>query len=169
MKRYLLPTLLSLFAIVFYSCKKSNADSSKVLSTEEFVQYNINGTNYVYNMPADSVLANGTDSVENAQFPITNSVIANRIPGSINDFFKISYYDYNISQGSQQLVTLFYTPQIGLYPSPNTSSIPILLSITEYGNIGDYIAANFSALIVGPPPGNIQYNVICSFRVKRRI
>ncbi len=169
MKRYLLPTLLSLFAIVFYSCKKSNADSSKVLSTEEFVKYNINGTNYVYNMPADSVLANGTDSVENAQFPITNSVIANRIPGSINDFFKISYYNYNISLGSRQLITVFYTPQTGLYPSPITSAIPVFLTITEYGNVGEYIAGDFSALFIGPAPGNIQYNVTCSFRVMRRI
>lgn len=169
MKRYLLLTLLSLFALVFFSCTKNNTDSSKTLSTEEFVKYNINGTDYFYTMPADSVLANGTDSVENALFPINNSVIANRIPGSINNFFKILYYNYNISLGSQQLVTFFYTPQTGLYPSPITSANPVFLTITEYGNVGEYIAGDFSGLFIGPAPGNIQYNVTCSFRVKRRI
>lgn len=167
MKKYLFVILLGLIVIEGGSCKKNIPNI--ILSTEEFVKYNINGTNYSYTLPVDSVLANGTDSLENAQFLITNSVIANRIPGSLNDFFKISYDKYGISPGGQQLITLFYTPQIGLYPSPNTSPTPILLNIAEYGNVGEYIAGNFFALITGPPPGNLPYNVAFSFRVKRRI
>ena len=85
MKKYLFVILLGLIVIEGGSCKKNIPNI--ILSTEEFVKYNINGTNYSYTLPVDSVLANGTDSLENAQFLITNSVIANRIPGSLNDFF----------------------------------------------------------------------------------
>jgi hypothetical protein len=167
MKRYLLPTLLSLFAVAFYSCNKNNTDSSKILSTEEFIKYNVNGTDYNFTMPADSVIANGL--VENPNFNDPNRVFANRIPASVTNFARIDYERAGTSQGSMQTLKLFYTEQTGLYPYTTTSANPVLVTITEYGNVGEYIAGDFSGLFIGPAPGNIQYNIICSFRVKRRI
>lgn len=167
MQKFLLPILLSLFAVVFYSCNKSNTDSSKTLSTEEFIKYNVNGADYNFTMPADSLIANGL--VENPNFDDPNRVFANRIPGSATDFSRIDYERAGTSQGGMQTLKLFYTNQTGLYPYTTTSANPVLVTITEYGNVGEYIAGNFSGLFVGPAPGNTQYNVICSFRVKRRI
>jgi hypothetical protein len=167
MKRYLFAILLGLFAVSFYSCDKNSTNI--VLSTDEFVKYNVNGIDYSFIMPADSVFPNMSDSIESPSFFPSNSVTASRIPGSLNDFFKISYYRYGTSLGSIQTITLFYTSQTGIFPSPITSANPVLLTITEYGTIGEYIAGNFSATFNGPQPGNLQYNVTCSFRVKRRI
>jgi hypothetical protein len=169
MKRYLLPTLLSLFAVVFYSCNKSNTDSSKTLSTDEFIKYNVNGTDYSFIMPVDSLLANKSDSIENPSFDPSNTVTAKRIPNSVTDFIKIGYVKYGSAPGSMQQLRLFYTEQTGIYPYPTTSANPVLVTITEYGIVNEYIAGNFSGLFIGPAPGNIQYNVICSFRVMRRI
>jgi hypothetical protein len=167
MKIYLLPTLLSLFAVVFYSCNKSNIDASKTLSTEEFIKYNVNGTDYNFTMPADSVIANGL--VETPNFGDPNRVFANRIPASVTDLARVEYERVGTSLGSMQPLKLFYTLQTGLYPYTTTSANPVLVTITEYGIVGEYIAGNFSGLFIGPAPGNVQYNVICSFRVKRRI
>lgn len=70
MKKYLLPILLSLFVVVFFSCAKSNTKSSKTLTTEEFIKYSVNGTDYHFEIPADSVFA---DSLVESPFffPLT--------------------------------------------------------------------------------------------------
>jgi hypothetical protein len=167
MKRYLLPILLILFAVAFHSCHKNKTDASKTLSTEEFIKYNVNGIGYDFTMPADSVFANGL--VESPNFNDPNRVFANKIPASTTSFARVDYERAGTSQGSMQLLKNFYTGQTGLYPYTTTSANPVLVSITEYGIIGEYIAGNFTGLFIGPAPGNTQYNVTCSFRVKRRI
>jgi hypothetical protein len=167
MKKYLLPILLSLFAVVFFSCNKGNIDSLKALSTDEFIKYNVNGTDYNFTLPVDSVFADSL--VESPSFSISNKVYATRIPGTGTDLARIEYDRLGASQGSMQALKLFYTSQTGLYPYTTTSASTVLVTITEYGNVNEYIAGNFSGLFIGPAPGNIQYNVICSFRVRKRL
>jgi hypothetical protein len=167
MKKKLLLVVLALSALGFYSCNKSNTDSLKALSTEEFIKYNVNATDYNFTMPVDSVFADSL--VESPYFFPSNKVNANRIPVSAVDFARIDYEKTGISQGSMQPLKIFYTSQTGFYPYTTTSTNPVLVTITEYGNVGEYIAGNFSGLFIGPAPGNIQYNVICSFRARRRI
>ena len=48
-------------------------------------------------------------------------------------------------------------------PFPN----PITVYYTEFGNIGQYIAGNFSGSIRNNTT-NVNYNISCSFRIKRR-
>lgn len=66
----------------------------------------------------------------------------------INSAPLLSFNIYNIVSGN---------------PYPN----PITVYYTEFGNIGQYIAGNFSGTIRNNST-NVDYNINCSFRIKRR-
>ena len=166
MKIFIFLFTFCLSAACFYSCNKSNTQPPIVLSTDEFIKYNINGTNYSFMMPVDAVFS--ANVLDNPQPPPTTLVYANRIPNSTGDYANIRFERTGVTQGSTPLLSFFYTQQTGFYPLTTTGS-PIPITITEYGNIGEYISGSFSGLLIGPPPNNNQYNITVSFRVKRRI
>jgi len=166
--RIALLVVSGLVAVIFFSCKKRSSDV--VLSPDEYINYTINGTAYNYTMPVDSVMAD--DSLETSPpFP-PGEVRGQRIPNAPNDFARISYDKTGIAMGSLQKLSIFYTLQTGAYidnvTGYLTSSNPVMINITEYGSVGQFIAGNFTALFTGPP-GNTTYNVICDFRVKRKL
>lgn len=167
MKIFIFLFTFCLSAACFYSCNKSNTQPPIVLSTDEFIKYNINGTNYSFIKPADTLFSG--NFLNNPQPPPTTLVSAGRIPNSSVDHAHLHFERTGVIEGSTPLLSFFHTQQIDFYPVITTSSSPIRITITEYGNIGQYIAGNFSGLMIGPPPNNNQYNITVSFRVKRRI
>jgi hypothetical protein len=138
-----------------------------VLSTEEFIKYTLNGNNYSFIKPTDTLFSG--NQLNNPQPPPTTLVFANRIPASTSDYVNIQFERTGVILGSTPLLSFFAIQQMGFYPLPVTSASPIYITITEYGSIGEYIAGKFSGLFVGPQPNNNQYNITCNFRVKRKI
>lgn len=168
MKKLLCLLLGCTTAVVFFSCSKKNSSPAPVaLSTEEFIRYTINGGNYSFNRPADTLRS--SNFLNNPQPPPTTSVYANRIPESTSDYAVIHFERTGVSKGSTPTLSFFYTGITGLYPQVTSSTNPVNIIITEYGQVGEYIAGNFSGLFKGPPPNNNQYNVTCNFRVKRKV
>jgi hypothetical protein len=154
--------------IVFSSCNKSGTQQPPVvLSTEEYFRYSVNGNNYSFSKPADSLFS--ANHLNNPQPPPTTSVTAERIPGNLLDHAHLHFERTGVTVGSTPVISFFHTAQIDYYPVITTSTTPIYITITEYGNIGEYIAGNFSGVMIGPPPTYFQSNVTCSFRVKRRV
>jgi hypothetical protein len=58
----------------------------------------------------------------------------------------------------------FYTRDI---TESSTIPSPIAVNITEYGNVGEYIAGNFNGALMGAAPTFTIYNITCSFRIRR--
>ncbi len=131
------------------------------VSTEEFLNYTVNGTNYSFTSPVDSFTqAVYIDSTVSGEEMIVieggNMTTGN---GMVFDFLRT-----NIAQGSTQ--TLGY---INFNPPGEEVNVvqPASVTITEYGNIGGFIAGNFTATAQGVNPPNTQYTVTCNFRVRR--
>lgn len=158
-------TLFVLLLISIISCKKHTDDHTTSLSTDEFIHYTVNGVAYAFDKPTDMVLADTL--TESQQFGMGASVGGNRNPESTTDFAKIIYARPS-GAGSSSALNVLSFPQIESYPYFSTAPAPINIVVTEYGNIGEYIAGNFSATLTGQPPLNIPYDITCSFRVKRR-
>lgn len=168
MKNYLFLFSFCLSAVYINSCNKNNTLlPPATLSTDEFIKYNINGTNYSFITPADTVFS--ANVLNNPQPPPTTLVYANRIPNSTVDYANIQFERTGVIPGSTPLLSFFASQQTGFYPIVTTSASPIRITITEYGNLGEYIAGHFSGLMIGPLPNNNQYNINVSFRVKRKI
>ncbi|MGB4843521.1 MAG: hypothetical protein WBP16_03590 [Ferruginibacter sp.] len=166
MKKYVFLFIGCLSSFFFNSCSKKNDTASPViLSTEQFIRYSINGVNYSFTKPTDNVFS--ANQLNNPQPPPTTLVFANRVPSSTTDYVNIQFERTGLTAGSTPVLSFFYTQFTDFYPIVSTSTLPIKLTITEYGNIGEYIAGNFSAVITGPAPNSTPYNVTCSFRVKR--
>ena len=151
----------------FNSCSKSDTQSAIILPTDEFIKYKVNGTNYSFVMPADTVFSG--NQLNNPPPPPTTVVFANRIPASNVNFVNIQFERSGVTAGSTPALTFFSIAQMDFYPIVVTSANPVRITITEYGNVGEYIAGNFSGLFIGPSPNNNQYNITASFRVKRII
>jgi hypothetical protein len=153
--------------ISLVSCKKNDSGEMITNPADEYINYTVNGTAYSYVKPADNLFADTLPEIQS--FIPVSSVYGNRIAPANTDAVRISYNKSNAAAGSMQQLTLFATPQTEIYPYFASAASPVFVTITEYGNAGEFIAGNFSALLTGASPANIQYNIICSFRVKRRI
>lgn len=167
----------TLFAVVFFSsCSKNNESTitsgpSSTVAIQEYFNYTVNNWISFYNTPTDTVYANGQR--EASTFGQPSFVVGKRIPFVPGDEIKMEYEFQGISVGSSQKMVTFNSAQTGyVSTSPfgyGTFPAPILINITEYGNVGDYISGNFSGQMIGAPPTNTAYNVTGSFKVKRRI
>lgn len=166
MKPHLFLLTFCLSAVCFYSCSKNSEQAPVVLSTEEFIRYNVNGNNYNFTKPVDKLFS--ANHLNNPQPPPTTLVYGERIPNpsgaaTVNILFERT----GVTQGSTPILQFFYTQQTNTYYYTSSSPSPVLITITEYGNVGEYIAGNFSGLFFGA--NNYQFNITCSFRVKRVI
>lgn len=179
MKTILLPKKLQRILLYFilmasiFSCSKRSAENtftSTVLHPAEFINYNVNGIDYSFTMPVDGIVANNAES---AGFMGLYDLTGNRIPSNSSDFSRIFFQKVGIVAGSDQLLKTFYTGQTGYVsndlPGYGTMDNPILVHITEYGDVGEFMAGNFSGRVTGPAPANAAYNITCSFRIKRYI
>jgi hypothetical protein len=128
------------------------------VTTQQFINYSINSSPYSFTAPADTFFYsnNSQSSISISgyrQFPTS---------GNVN----LNFNNTGVAIGSSQNLQSFNPSQIS-----DTLRIltPMLVNITEYGAVGQFASGNFTGTFTGASPGNIQYNVICSFRVKRRI
>ena len=128
------------------------------ISTAQFMNYTINGTSYTYASPADSFYM-----VVNQQIvPSRIEISAEQFGLGQSGFGTIGFDATGVAVGSSQAVSLFYCSQI----SDTTSFVsPFNVNITEYGNIGEFIAGDFAGTINGM---TTTYIVSGNFRVRRR-
>jgi hypothetical protein len=70
----------------------------------------------------------------------------------------------SIAAGSTQSLILFRTQEIN---DSTTIVAPVNVNITEYGTVGQFVSGNFTGTFRGAAPANTNYNITCSFRVRR--
>ena len=77
-----------------------------------------------------------------------------------------AFSNTNIHVGSVQSLVAFYGSQVA--DGTNTNIVtPVDVNITEYGDVGQFIAGNISGTIFGNVPTSTPYNINCSFRLRR--
>ncbi len=123
------------------------------LSTQQYINYTMNGAAYNYTSPAT------TFSYQ--YYPNWTQIYGS----SQNNFIQLSYNPVNISVGSNQNLTGFRVSQMGSDSAIATP--PILVNITEYGAVGEYVSGNFNGTLTSTLPPNNLYTVNCNFRIKR--
>ena len=132
------------------------------LNTNEFINYKVNGTNYSYSAPTDSLF----QYAKPQNTPPTTIVTAASRDSLNAKHVALGIIQTGISLNSTQSLRSFECPQIDIYA---TIANPITVKITEYGIVGQFMAGNFTGTFTGPAPGNIQYNVTCIFRIRRNM
>ncbi len=130
-------------------------------SIDQFINYSINGTSYSFVYPTDSI----THDVNTQSVPPVSYVSGGSPNSGTSGSAFFSFTQNSIVAGTSQALTSFYTREIT--DSASLSGSP-LVNITEYGNVGEYIAGNFNAVMTSGPPANTTYNITCQFRVRRR-
>jgi len=128
------------------------------ISNAEFIHYSIDGTNYSFTMPVDSInMYSGSIS--------TPIIIINggRIGGTINDAVYMTIDGQGIGVNSLQPLNSFYASQL----APATIQNNINVLITEYGIVNEFVSGNFSGILTENAAPNTTHNVTCSFRVRR--
>lgn len=132
-------------------------------STQQFMNYTINGTTYSFTYPADSLFQTASYNPNN----IFNVPVIYQSGYRFNPYqsAELFYTQAGISASSIQDLKKFWATQV----SPDTMLVttPIPVNITEYGNVGQFISGNFSGTLTGRAPTNTPYVVTCSFRVRR--
>ncbi len=126
------------------------------ISTLQFVHLTVNGNPQNYNVPPDTI---------SMYQPNNTSIGVFYMPVPYIMFGNFSFTQAGIGVGSTQTLVNFALPQV--IANLTINNPPVNVSITEYGAIGQYVAGNFSGSFTGPPPTNTQYNITCSFRVRR--
>ncbi len=126
-----------------------------VNSTQQFINYSINGVDYSFTSPSDSL---GHYSTQGTTF---NSLVTG---SDLTNFVNIGFVNTGIGPGSSQEL-LYFTGSV--LDSSTTIPTPIFVDITEYGSIGQFVSGNFSGTLMGGPPTNTPYSITCSFRVRR--
>lgn len=128
-------------------------------STLQFLNYSVNGTNYSFTAPADSL----TQYAKPQNTPPPIYIVASRPSNNISEA-TIGLLQTGAAANSLQNLLSFNCTEIS---NLATIATPINVKLTEYGVVGQFMAGNFSGSFTGPAPGNIQYQVTCSFRVRR--
>ncbi len=143
-----------IFLTLIIGCKKNNPEN--IVVPEQFVNYSVNGVAYSFNSPLDSFFYNNNlDSTINIQG--YNPNLLNTVVG-----FNFNYRGISNSS-TQQLLT--FTPNQIIQTTTITNLT--LVKITEYGNVGQFIAGNFSGALISTSNPSTTYLITCNFRVKR--
>jgi hypothetical protein len=126
------------------------------VNTQQYIYYTINGTSYSFNAPIDSLM----------YWRSSPSVFISGIRSNSNFRLYFDFTSIGIAAGSTQYLSGFYP----LHLNDSTRILtPIPVNISEYGVIGQYVSGTFSGLFTGNSPANTQYNINCSFRLRRSI
>ncbi len=135
------------------------------ITIEQFIEYSINGTAYSFVYPNDSItlLENYLQVLPPQTFVAANNTATSG--GALSLYANIGFVNTGIGPGSVQEFTHFSCSEI--LDSTRILS-PIVVNITEYGAVGQFIAGNFTGTLTGAAPLNTPYNIICNFRVRRR-
>jgi hypothetical protein len=127
-------------------------------STARYINTTVNGVASNFIFPTDNIVQ-AQDSTN-----VSISFNGQRIPFSQTSFIFIGLTRNGIAVGSTQSLTRFFSPLVN---SSTVIASPSPINITEYGNVGQYIAGNFTAVINSLPPATTVYNVTCNFRIRR--
>lgn len=155
-KIFLVLLLSPLFTTVFFTGCKKNA-GAELVTSEQYIKYTINNIPYNYTNPVDTFY-HGTSYSFSAL-----AIFGENLTTPINNVSLLMAYT-GMAVGSNQKLMAFHPCQVNDNLSiPN----PIFVNITEFGAVGQFMAGEFTGVFTGPPPANTQYNVTCSFRVRR--
>ena len=129
---------------------------------EQFIHYSVNGTSHSIDYPVDSIY----HGVNTQATPPASSIYGNGSTSGTRPYTNFSFTQNSIAAGSRQTLLSFFGN--GIPDSSAALTGTPVVNITEYGNVGEFIAGNFVCIVTaGSPPGT-PYNVICSFRARRR-
>jgi hypothetical protein len=130
------------------------------VTTQQFLNLTINSVSYNYTAPVDSLTLRPEQSgTANPGFYLTGFRMA--APFRSTSFL---WSGNGIAAGSTQSLILFRTQEIS---DSTTIVTPVNINITEYGSVGQFVAGNFTGTFRGAAPANTNYNITCSFRVRR--
>ena len=151
--------------IFFLSCKKNECHKNVSAPPQEFLKYSIDGTNYIYSAPADTMRYTISDSAESPTFAHTGRVSSK---GLLDDNYSVfTFLRDGISLNSNQRLSIFGTTTVfGAY-NPLISQNPLYVRITEYGAIGEFISGEFTGVLFEAQNQSVYHNITCSFRVRR--
>ncbi len=121
----------------------------------QYIDYTLDTTLYHYSNPVDSIIFSSYSTYNTLSF---------YSPANPINFGALSFSNTNIGTGSSQLLDSISSPG---FPFAYTRPAPIIVNITEYGTIGQFVSGNFKGTIIGPAPFNRVYSLSCSFRYKR--
>jgi hypothetical protein len=130
------------------------------ITTQQFLNFTINGVSHNYSAPGDSLILRP----EQSGTTIANFYLgASRLVAPYQNTY-IAWKGQGIAVGSVQPLLLFATQLIN---DSTTMPAPINVNITELGIAGQFVSGNFTGAFRGAAPTNTLYNVTCSFRVRR--
>lgn len=128
-------------------------------SIQQFISYTIDGgTPIEFIYPTDSLGHYGNGSTA------SNTIYGSRNAPTPQTFVNFSFTNAGIGVGSVQALELFGSSEIGTQTSQLTS---INVNITEYGAVGEFIAGNFTGIVVVPGTPPVNKTIACTFRVRR--
>lgn len=126
------------------------------IATQQFINYTINNITYSFTSPVDTFFYsnNNQSSISISGYKLSSP------PGNINFHFN----NTGITMGSSQTLQDFNPSQIA---DTFRITTPIMVNITEYGAVGQFVSGGFTGIFTGASPANTQYNVTCNFRTRR--
>jgi hypothetical protein len=158
---------------MLFSCRKTSTEiqepaqkASVCLTANEYLSYTINGTAYNYTLPSDNfqfIMSTFSTYITNTTYKLKgfNSL-------TTNNPTILAFDGENITSGITKPLGQFLCPQF-IYGSNTNTSYNV--NITEYGNIGEYMSGNFTAVLPGMNNNGtltgVSYNVECCFRIRR--
>jgi hypothetical protein len=154
-----------LVCIIFISCQKNLDGQFLPPDPEEFFNYSIGTTNYSYSTPSDTIRAINTSLAENQTFAHLFSV--NSRGQQDANLSVLSFVRSGMALNSDQQLHIFGTTNIFGGNNPLLSQNPINVHITEYGQVGEFIAGNFQGILFEAMHQTQTHAITCSFRVRR--
>lgn len=127
------------------------------ITTQRFFNFTINGTAHNFTAPADSI-------TQYSSTP-TNNNLSIQASSNTNNFVFLRMNNTGIGVNSTQILQSLETNYI-----TDTTNIttPINVTITEYGNAGQFMSGNFTGTLTKSTAPFTAYNIVCSFRVRRQ-
>lgn len=130
------------------------------VTTQQFMNLTINSVTYNYTAPVDSLTLRPEQSgTISTGFYLTAFRMVTPFRST-----SLMWSGGGIAAGSTQSLIMFRTQEI----SDSTVMInPVNVNISEYGSVGQFVSGNFTGTFRGAAPANTNYNITCSFRVRR--
>lgn len=130
------------------------------VSTQQFINFTIDGTSYNFTAPLDSLMA-----YKNQQGTPIGGTFVNGM-ASTGSFRYIGWRFDGSATGTFPLLNIdLAVPSLNDTVAVSTA-MPITVNITEYGQPGGYISGSFTGVLAGLTTPN--HTIQCSFRVRRQ-
>ena len=155
----LLCSLIVISSLMFFGCSKSDDDQT---STEQFIKITAGDTSVNLLYPADTVAGKLWSELDAAIYG------QKRASNLTNDeFFTMRFsVDSTKSNGSISLpILIIFSRSKPTRLVYKTETLPINITITEHGQVGEYMAGSFTTTMK-ETVSNKVVPVSCNFRVK---